>query len=69
MKQEGGIQIAPASFTQATLGSYAAAAITMVSTRAPSIRTTAMVTATTTRGVGFLWRDRAKQFALSESVI
>ena len=70
MKQLIGMEILPTSCTLALLGLIAAATFTMVQLLVRSAATSTMVGATTAlRGVGFVWRNRAKRFALSESVI
>ena len=67
MKHVHGIQITPTLLTLAVLGFIAAAAMSMVRMLVPSTATTALVIAAAAiRGVGFLWRDRAKRFALSD---
>ena len=67
MKQLIGMEITPPSLTLAIFGFLAAASMAVVqmlvhSTATP---TTVVEAATTIRGVGFVWRNRAKRFALS----
>ena len=66
MKQLIGMEITPTSLTLAILGFFAAASMALVPMLVHSTAAATMVEAPPTiRGVGFVWRNRAKRFALS----